>query len=160
MIFAGGSGNVASTDKPTLNDSDQDLVQSAYGYLNPLDTIRITNDWQEYSAIEDFESHPAVDLACALDDPIKAADDGVVLQAGYGWDKYGAMTIWFRSEKDPMITMLYAHMSKVFVSKGDRIKKGQVIAVCGMTGIATGTHLHLQVNKQGKIVNPHIYFDL
>lgn len=130
------------------------VIQSAYDFNNPLPTISITNDWQEWSAIKEFETHPAVDLSCSMGNLIKAADNGVMFQAGYG-----ALSIWFRSETDPTITMLYAHMSKVYVTKGDSIKKGQVIAACGMSGIATGTHLHLQVSKQNKIVNPHIYFD-
>lgn len=159
LMLSGGSGFSFNSDDSNKENSDQDFIQSSYGYINPLDTIRITNDWLEYSAIKEFDAHPAVDLACSLGEPIKAADNGVVFQAGYGWDLYGAMTLWFRSETDPTITMQYAHISKVYVSKGERIKKGQVIAACGMTGIATGTHLHLQVNKQNNIVNPHIYFD-
>lgn len=159
LMLSGSNGFSSDLDDPKKDNGNQDFIQSAYGFINPLPTIRITNDWQEWSAIKDFDAHPAVDLACSMGDPIKAADDGIVFQAGYGWDSYGAMTIWFRSETDPTITMLYAHMSKVYVAKGDSIKKGQVIAACGMSGIATGTHLHLQVNKQNTIVNPHIYFD-
>lgn len=158
-MLSGSNGFSSDFDDPKKDIGNQDFIQSAYGFINPLPTIRITNDWQEWSAIKEFDAHPAVDLACSMGDPIKAADDGIVFQAGYGWDSYGAMTIWFRSETDPTITMLYAHMSKVYVTKGDSIKKGQVIAACGMSGIATGTHLHLQVNKQNTIVNPHIYFD-
>lgn len=66
------------------------VIQSAYDFNNPLPTISITNDWQEWSAIKKFETHPAVDLSCSMGNLIKAADNGVVFQAGYG-----AMTIWF-----------------------------------------------------------------
>lgn len=138
--------------------NDQNFSQSVYGFMNPVENVTITNDWAEYSAIKEYATHPAVDLACATGDPLVAADDGVVYQSGYGWDPYGAMTVWYRSQKDPNITILYAHVSKVNVRSGDQIKKGQVIALCGSTGLSTASHLHMQVNYEGKPVNPHKYF--
>lgn len=141
-------------------ENDKDYTQSVYGFMNPMETIRITNDWQGFSAIEQYEKHPAVDIACATGDPLVAIGEGTVFQAGKGWDTGGAITIWFRSEKDPNITIMYAHMSSVSVKTGDKIRKGQVIASCGSTGISTGSHLHLQIERQGNPVNPHNYLDL
>lgn len=158
MAFASGSSN--DDHKGNNNQGNKDYIQSLYGFMNPLPNIRITNDWGEFSAIVDFDNHPAVDLACAEGTSFVSPDNGVVFQSGYGWDRYGAMTIWMRSEKDPNITIMFAHLSATYVHKGDQITKGQVIGACGSTGIVTGPHLHLQVENKGTPVDPNIYFKL
>lgn len=157
-IVLAAVGGVSASDSSGMGDKN--YIQSVYGLMNPLESIHITNDWQQFSAIGEYEKHPAVDIACSTGDPLAAAGEGTVIQSGYGWDPYGAMTVQFRLEKNPMIVILYAHVSKVHVKAGDRIEKGQVIAACGNTGISTGSHLHLQVNKSGKPVDPNIYFKL
>lgn len=157
-IVIAAVGGVSASEDSIMGD--RNYIQSTYGLMNPLEVITITNDWQQFSAIEEYEKHPAVDLACSTGEPLAAAGEGTVIQAGYGWDPYGAMTLQFRLEKNPMIVILYAHVSKVYVKAGDQVKKGQVVAACGSTGISTGSHLHLQVNKSGQPVDPNIYFKL
>lgn len=154
MAITGGG---ASQDLTTEN---KDYLQSEYGFMNPLDKITITNDWGEFSAITNYDTHPAVDMACSVGDELVSATDATVIQAGFGWDPYGAMTLLFRPEKNPQMIIQYAHISKVLVKQGDIIKKGQVIAECGSTGISSGPHLHLQVDKAGKPVDPNLYFKL
>ncbi len=55
------------------------------------------------------------------------------------------------------ISTLYAHSSKVLVSKGDKVEAGDTIAKVGSTGLSTGPHLHFEVRKDGKLTNPLDY---
>ena len=55
---------------------------------------------------------------------------------------------------------LYAHMSKILVRKGQRVERGEVIGLVGSTGTSVAPHLHYEVFKEGKRVNPaHYYFN-
>ncbi|HDI78798.1 MAG TPA: M23 family metallopeptidase, partial [Desulfobacteraceae bacterium] len=54
-------------------------------------------------------------------------------------------------------TTKYAHLSKVLVKKGERVKRGQKIALVGATGKTTGPHLHYEVHINGRPVNPMRY---
>jgi murein DD-endopeptidase MepM/ murein hydrolase activator NlpD len=52
---------------------------------------------------------------------------------------------------------VYAHMSKIYVKKGDKVTAGQVIGACGHTGVATGNHVHFEIKINGTAVNPAPY---
>lgn len=52
------------------------------------------------------------------------------------------------------VMTLYAHCKKLYVSEGDVIKQGQQIAEVGATGNVTGSHLHFEIRKEGRYVNP------
>ena len=52
------------------------------------------------------------------------------------------------------ITTLYAHCKNIYVKEGDTISKGQQIGEVGQTGNATGPHLHFEIRKEDRIVNP------
>ncbi|HET8710356.1 MAG TPA: M23 family metallopeptidase, partial [Spongiibacteraceae bacterium] len=84
---------------------------------------------------------------------IFAAADGVVTFAGDKGDYGRAIEI---NHGDDCFTR-YAHSKLIFVKQGDVVKKGQVIALMGSTGRATGTHLHFEVYKHGRPVDPFVY---
>jgi murein DD-endopeptidase MepM/ murein hydrolase activator NlpD len=99
-------------------------------------------------------NHTGVDLDGDYVDAIYASADGVVETAGWNSGGYGLMI--FIDHQNGMKTR-YAHASKMFVKAGDRVKKGQVIAMVGTTGRSTGTHLHYEVYLNGKRQNPLKY---
>lgn len=93
----------------------------------------------------DFSGHPGT--------AILAAADGVVTFAGDKEDYGRAIEI---NHGDDCFTR-YAHSKLIFVKPGDVVRKGQVIALMGSTGRATGTHLHFEVYKHGRPIDPYIY---
>ncbi|GAU76375.1 M23 family metallopeptidase [Fusibacter sp. 3D3] len=97
--------------------------------------------------------HEGIDVGLPVGSDIKAADGGVVTFAGYS-SSYGNYLIVDHGNN---ISTLYAHNSKLSVSKGEKVFKGQVIAKSGNTGRSTGPHLHFEVRKNGVPQNPRNY---
>ena len=98
--------------------------------------------------------HTGMDFAANHGSPIRAADSGTVIFAGW-YGGYGYAVIINHGKG---ITTLYGHSSKLYVSEGESVKRGQAIAAIGSTGLSTGPHLHFEVRKNGKPVNPANYF--
>ena len=97
--------------------------------------------------------HKGTDFAAPHGTPIYATADGVVTHAT--WQSgYGLMVT---IQHDFGIETRYAHNSKVFVKKGQRVSRGDKIAAMGNTGRSTGTHLHYEIRVGRKAVNPMIY---
>ncbi len=97
--------------------------------------------------------HQALDIDGHYDSPLYASDSGVVTISG--WRKgYG---LGIDIDHGNGIKTRYGHASKLFVSVGDRVTKGEVIAMMGTTGYSTGTHLHFEIHVNGVKVNPFRY---
>jgi len=97
--------------------------------------------------------HKGIDIARPSDRTIKAADNGVVVSAG--WDGgYGNKVI---IDHQNGFRTLYGHMASINVTAGQTISKGSAIGIMGATGDATGVHLHFEVYKNGSLVNPLSY---
>lgn len=99
---------------------------------------------------ESGEFHPGVDIANHPDTLISATADGTVLFAGWSHG-YGNLVV---IDHGYGLQTVYGHTSKALVKAGDRVLKGQVIAYMGTTGRSTGAHLHYEVRRQGRPVNP------
>jgi len=97
--------------------------------------------------------HEGVDIASSLGSPVHAVGDGVVSHSG---EKSGYGLLVEVTHESGMITR-YAHTSAVLVRVGDRIQKGQSIALVGTSGRSTGPHLHFEVVRNGTAVNPMRY---
>lgn len=98
--------------------------------------------------------HKGIDIARPSNKTIKAADNGVVVSAGWDSGGYGNKVII--DHKNGFRT-LYAHMSSIKVSVGQTVSKGTPIGIMGATGNVTGVHLHFEVYKNGSLVNPLSY---
>lgn len=99
-----------------------------------------------------YKMHTGVDIAgsgCNGKNVVAAAD-GTVITAGW-ISGYGNTVI---IDHGGGITTLYGHSQKLLVSKGQKVTRGQAIMLVGMTGYATGPHLHFEVRENGKYVNP------
>ncbi|MCI8496665.1 MAG: peptidoglycan DD-metalloendopeptidase family protein [Clostridiales bacterium] len=99
--------------------------------------------------------HKAVDIAASTGTNIYAADSGTVTFAGWGGSRgYGNYLI---IDHGNGFKTLYAHCNSLYVTAGQKVSKGDVIAAVGSTGFATGPHCHFEVILNGSNVNPSYY---
>jgi murein DD-endopeptidase MepM/ murein hydrolase activator NlpD len=94
--------------------------------------------------------HAGVDIGAGWGSPIVAAADGQVVGAGWGGG-YGREV---QIAHGGGMSTLYGHMSQIVASPGSFVRAGQLIGYVGMSGLATGPHLHFEVRKDGVAVNP------
>ena len=100
------------------------------------------------------ERHQGIDISCSSGTPIKASSAGTVIYAGNTIRGYGNMIILRHSEE---FVTVYAHNQVNLVEERDRIEKGQIIGEVGQTGRATGPHLHFEIRRNNKPVDPVLY---
>ena len=121
-------------------------ISSTYSFRkNPM--------WNVYSEEDEYEFHRGVDIAAESGTEIVSYLDGTVVKAALSSD-YGYHLII--DHGDGLMT-LYAHASKLLCENGDKVKRGEVIALVGETGRTTGPHLHFEVIENGKNVDPGSY---
>jgi len=95
-------------------------------------------------------SHTGIDIAAPFGSIIVAADDGVIDAAG--WVQVGGRRVCVQHAEG--IESCYYHTSAALVAIGDRVARGQPIALIGMTGATTGPHVHWEVKENGRIIDP------
>lgn len=97
--------------------------------------------------------HTGIDIANSYGKQVQAADSGEVIFSGW-WDGYGKAIV---IDHGKGIQTVYGHLSRIYSQNGVNVAKGQVIGLIGNTGYSTGPHLHFEVRKNGKPVNPVPY---
>ncbi|MDO5557700.1 MAG: M23 family metallopeptidase [Clostridia bacterium] len=94
-------------------------------------------------------NHKGIDIGANLGSIIKSSMDGVVTDVLTD-EYYGK----YLKVQDGEITTVYAHCQSIYVRKGDNVKLGQNIAEVGVTGKTTGPHLHFEIRRENRVVNP------
>lgn len=97
-----------------------------------------------------YEVHEGIDFVANVGDIIAATGEGIVTLAGPDGGYGNVVTI----DHGYGYETLYAHMSKVSVKVGDRVKRGQIIGHVGSTGRSSGPHLHYSLYKDEKVIDP------
>ncbi len=123
---------------------NEDLTQTAGGF-----------GWRIHPIHKILKFHAGMDFTCKQGTPIHATGDGKVVFAEYSTNGYGMHVIvdhGFDYES------LYAHMSKLEVRVGQKVKRGDVLGLVGNTGLSAGPHLHYEVHKGGEALDPANYF--
>lgn len=95
--------------------------------------------------------HPGIDIAAHLGDPIYAADNGVVVYAGWNTWGYGYLVV---IDHGNGWQTWYAHNSTLYVGCGQNVFQGSLISAAGSTGRSTGPHLHFETRLNGTLPNP------
>lgn len=96
------------------------------------------------------DKHPGLDIAVATGTPVRAVGAGTVVAAGED-SVYGR---YLRIDHGDGYTSLYGHASLVLVRRGDRVRRSQEIAISGNTGLSTAPHLHLEIRRAGRPLDP------
>jgi len=126
----------------------------------PINGARIssTYGYRKHPILGFNKFHKGVDFAAPKGTPIPAAGDGIIEYRGWNNGGYGNMV---RIRHNATYSTLYAHLSafKLSAGIGTRVKQGDIIGFVGSTGMSTGPHLHYEIRKNGKSVNP-IYVSL
>lgn len=106
----------------------------------PLKSVSVTSDF----GVRKGQHHEGVDLKASSGTPVHSAGPGIVLYAGNRISGYGNMVI---IGHDGDLSTIYAHNSRLYVKKGDRVRAGARIALSGNTGHSSGPHLHFEVRS-------------
>ena len=120
----------------------------------PIDGARLSSRFgkRKHPILGYTRQHSGVDFAAPTGTPIYAAGDGSVVQAGTngGYGKY------IKIRHNGTYSTAYAHLSGYArgVRQGKRVRQGQVIGYVGSTGRSTGPHLHYEIHREGKKINP------
>lgn len=150
------TANSSNTTKSNTNSSSNvqkaetigaTSVQPTGGGVWPTVNRRINCQYMGYSG------HTGIDLGGAIGTAIYAYKSGTVTFAGWG-SGYG---LHVKIDHGNGMTTYYAHCSELFVSVGQQVTEGQMIAKIGMTGYTTGPHLHFEVRFNGVPTNPYPY---
>jgi len=122
--------------------SDPDQIASGFGY-------------RVHPVFKTERFHAGIDFTGAIGTPIYATGNGVVERADSESSGYG---LCVQIKHGFGYLTLYAHMSKILVRPGQKVRRGQVIGLLGNTGLSTGPHCHYEVHRNGEPVNPIAYF--
>ena len=148
-------GEMVSPDLPPLYSPDQYLPDensnfSFSGYIWPTKGVLTSGYGWRWGRM-----HKGIDIAGPIGTPIVAAAEGEVISAGWSSGGYGNLVKL--KHYDGSVT-LYAHNSKIYVRRGQKVIKGQQIAAMGNSGYSTGPHLHFEIHPQGdRAANPMAY---
>lgn len=153
--------SIIATMEAAIKAERERLVQEArkYGggvFAHPCpDYTRISDEYgmRMHPTLGVELMHNGIDFAAASGTPIYAAADGDVVGAGYS----ASMGNYVMIDHGSDIITIYMHASKLLVSQGDEVSRGDKIALVGSTGRSTGPHLHFGVRENGSYVNPAKY---
>lgn len=134
-------------------DHNQKNLKKAF-LKNPVDYVRITSTFKPkryHPVLQKWRAHRGVDYAGPVGTPIRATGDGKITTRGWS-NSYGNLVIIEHANK---YMTVYGHMSRFGKYKKDTwVKQGDVIGYIGMTGLATGPHLHYEFRVNGVHKDP------
>ena len=125
------------SDYPVISPVKQPVVSSGFGMRrHPIYKVR--------------KFHTGIDFAKVKGTPVYATGNGVVISKGYN-SGYGN---YIEIQHAGGFRSFYAHLSKTLVSAGDSVRMGKYIACVGNSGLTTGYHLHYEIRKGNRFLNP------
>lgn len=136
--------SASNLTQPVEQTSTSGLLQPVFGHITSLFGMR------RHPILGYARLHAGVDFGAAWGSPIRATAPGVVSYAGW----HGGHGNYVRLEHGGGLGTGYGHMSRIAVAPGTRVSAGQVIGFVGSTGLSTGPHLHYEMYRGGRTVNP------
>lgn len=149
------SASIGSYIQKTAKDSN---VQVASGFIKPIQgNITSPFGWRTHPIFNSKSFHSGIDIGGPNLGAIRSSNSGKVIYSGW-YGGYGKVVIVEHGViNGKPITTLYAHMSSIAVSNGQKVNKGQVLGYEGSTGYSTGPHCHFEVRVNGQPNNPLHY---
>jgi murein DD-endopeptidase MepM/ murein hydrolase activator NlpD len=119
---------------------------------SPLEFSRVTSGFEMrmHPILNSWKQHKGIDYGAPMGTPVRTIGDGVVEFAG--WQNGYGNVIEVRHADDR--STVYAHLSRIDVTKGEKVQQGERIGAVGMTGWATGPHLHFELRLDGVQQDP------
>jgi murein DD-endopeptidase MepM/ murein hydrolase activator NlpD len=120
---------------------------------SPLEFSRITSGFSRarfHPVLQTWRAHKGIDYAAPTGTRVRATSDGIVKFAGKQ-NGYGNVVVL---EHQGKYSTLYGHLSRLATRSGQRVEQGEIIGYVGMTGLATGPHLHYEFLVDGRQQNP------
>lgn len=153
--YAGAEYVVIETVEPVQEEvveeeiiiTEEEIIEEEFTFMKPVDAGVITSRY----GMRRGKLHTGIDIADKLNSNIYASQSGEVVCAKYSGN-YGNLV---RIRHENGYETYYAHCNKLLVKAGDVVEKGQLIAKMGMTGNATGSHIHFEIRLNGNILNPY-----
>jgi murein DD-endopeptidase MepM/ murein hydrolase activator NlpD len=127
----------------TLPAETEIVVTTQVSFRAPLAVVDISQGFRG--------GHRGIDLRSPVGTPVQAVAAGKVVKVTPGRFGYGK---WILVDHENGVSSLYAHLSKITVVEGEAVTQETVLGEVGMTGWATGPHLHLEVYENGRAINP------
>ena len=125
-----------------ISNKDLERISSGFGYrIHPIYKVA--------------KLHTGLDFAADIGTEIYATGDGVVEKTESVYTGYGNSVV---IQHGYGFQTRYAHMSKIIITQGQKVTRGQLIGLVGNTGSSTGPHLHYEVMRNGEKVDPAFYF--
>lgn len=151
QLAVGGADETQQEEEKSQEEQDIEYVKQNVNIIWPIKGV-ITSRFGNRTPTEIVTAnHKGLDIAGNMGDNIVSAMDGTVVQYSEEGD-YGKH---LRIQSGEVLT-LYAHCSELLVQEGSTVKQGDVIAKVGATGRATGPHLHFEIRRDDRFINPEL----
>jgi murein DD-endopeptidase MepM/ murein hydrolase activator NlpD len=150
-----------SNNAAVLDDSSMEEIAAGlnkkFSFIQPVEGILSSSFGERVDPLTGtVKMHKGIDIEAEKGTPIKAVLGGEVAEAGTE-RSYGN---YIKLMHEDGVVTIYAHCLSLSVKKGQKVKQGDVIAKVGNTGASVGSHLHLEIWKDGKALDPLKFIDV
>jgi hypothetical protein len=129
-------------NKPSIAPVEMSKTEIASGFGNRINPLTKKKQF-----------HTGIDFKMPEGEPVVATADGVISESAFDKGHGNYIVI----KHDDIYATKYSHLKSALVKAGDKVKKSQLIGYVGNTGLSVGAHLHYEVSKEGKTVDPKDY---
>jgi len=149
FAFSAGTSPISKSDK---QEKTQNIL-----FSTPIKTGRISSGFgmRTHPIYKVQRMHNGIDIAASKGTPLYASADGLVSFAAKKGG-YGNMVVIDHADG---FQTFYGQLSKIKVKQEEQVKRGQLIGLVGMSGLSTAPHLHYELHKNGKPIDPASYID-
>lgn len=141
---------------PLPDNVDNHEYELPFEYIRPCEgTITSPFGYREHPISGKTTFHYGIDIAFTENSPIVTMSDGTVIECGNS----AIFGNYVKIQHDDGFVSFYGHLNSVKVKKGDNVNMGDEVGLMGQTGVATGPHLHFEIRRNNKRLNPSYCID-